>query len=162
MAELVNIKSDLDEAMDFLKKLDGNKNSMRRRILSGVGTAVKGKVKKSYKSFFNKQTGTLYKSLNSRVIKNGKAVIVSPSANKDKVRYGYVLAKGTTIEPKKGDLLTFKIGEKWIRKHSVRIPERDWVGEPSKRYMASAELKERLDTLTQREVDRAEKAAPKK
>lgn len=162
MAELVNIKSDLDEAMVFLKKLDGNKNSMRRRILSGVGTAVKGKVKKSYKSFFNKQTGTLYKSLNSRVIKNGKAVIVSPSASKDKVRYGYVLAKGTTIEPKKGVLLTFKIGEKWIRKHSVRIPERDWVGEPSKRYMASAELKERLETLTQREVDRAEKAAQKK
>ena len=162
MAELVNIKSDLDEAMDFLKKLEGNKNSMRRRILSGVGTAVKGKVKKSYKSFFNKQTGTLYKSLNSRVIKNGRAVIVSPSANKDKPRYGYVLAKGTTIEPKKGDFLTFKIGDKWIRKHSIRIPERDWVSGPARRYMASTELRERLETLTQREVDRADRAAQKK
>lgn len=162
MAEMLNIKADLDEAMDMLSELETNKFKMRRRILSGVGTAVKNSVKKSYRSFFHKRSGTLYKSLNSRIIKNGKAAIVSPSAQNGKVRYGYVLAKGTTIEPKNGELLTFKIGDKWIRKHSVTIPEKDWVAGPAKRYMASSELKEKLDQLTQREIDRAEKASQKK
>ncbi len=162
MADLVNVKVKLDQAMKLLSELDGNKFKMRRRILSGVGVAVKNKVRKSYRSFFHKQTGTLYKSLNSRVIKNGKAAIVSPSAARDKVRYGYVLSKGTTIEARKGELLTFKIGDKWVRKHSVRIPERDWVSGPAKRYLASSELKVKLEQLTQREIDRAEKAAQRK
>ena len=162
MADLVNVKVKLDQAMKLLSELDGNKYKMRRRILSGVGVAVKNKVRKSYKSFFRKQTGTLYKSLNSRVIKNGKAAIVSPSAAKDKVRYGYVLSKGATIEARKGDFLTFRIGDKWVRKHSVTIPERDWVSGPAKRYLASSELKTKLDQLTQREIDKAEKAAQRK
>ena len=162
MAELVSIKANLDEAMNMLSELDGNQARMRRRILSGVGTAVKNQVRKAYKGFFKKQTGTLYKSLNSRVIKNGSAVIISPKAEKNKVRYGYVLSKGSTIVAKEHDFLTFKIGEKWFRKHSITIPERDWVAEPAKRYMASSQLKDRIEQLTQKEIDKAERAAAKK
>ena len=162
MAELVSIKTDLDEAMDLLAELDGNKFRIRRRILSGVGTAVKNQVRKSYKSYFKRQTGTLYKSLNSKVIKNGSAVIISPSAEKKNVRYGYVLSRGSTLVAKEHDFLTFKIGEKWIRKHSITIPERDWVTEPAKRYMASSQLKAKIEQLTQKEIDKAEKAALKR
>lgn len=162
MGEIINVKADLDEAMDLLSELDGNKSRMRRRILSGVGVAVKNSVKKSYRSFFHKRTGTLYKSLNSKVMKNGKAVIISPSAERDGVRYGYVLSKGTTIDAKKGDFLTFRIGDKWIRKKSVTIPEKDWVVGPARKFLEGGEMKTRLDKLTQREIDRAEKAAARK
>lgn len=162
MAEQVSIKTDLDEAMDMLSELDGNKARMRRRILSGVGTAVKNQVRKSYKSFFRKQSGALYKSLNSKVVRDGSAVIVSPNAEKKNVRYGYVLSKGSTIVAKEHDFLTFKIGEKWVRKHSITIPARDWVTEPAKRYMASSKLKDKIEQLTQKEIDKAEKAAAKR
>ena len=162
MADFIYIKSDLDQAMKMLSELEGNKDKMRRRILSGVGVAVKGKVKKAYRGFFRRQTGTLYKSIKSRVTRNGKAVIVSPTAKKGDVKYGYVLAKGTTIKPKKHDFLSFNIGGKWIRAHSVTLPERDWVEGPAKKFLGGSEMKERLDVLVQREITRAEKAAAKK
>ena len=162
MAEFINIKTDLNEAMTLLKELDGNKDKMRKRVLSGVGTAAKNKVKKAYKSLLNKQSGTLYKSLYSKVVRSGKAVIIAPSAEKNKVRYGYVLAKGGTIKAKNGDFLTFKIGDKWIRKHQVTLPERDWVEKPVKQYLQSADYKNKLDALVQKEITRAEKAAAKK
>lgn len=162
MAEMVSVKTDLDEAMSLLKELDGNQVKMRRRILSGIGTAVKNQVKKNYKSLLNKNTGSLYKSLNSKVIKSGKAVIVSPSAENNKVRYGYVLAKGSVIKAKNGDLLTFKIGDKWIRKHQVTIPERNWVEQPTKQYLNSISYRQKIDSLVDKEIKRAEKAAQKK
>ena len=161
MAEFVNIKTDLDEVQKFLSELEGNKEKMRRRVLSGVGTAAKNASKKAYRSLLNKQTGTLYKSLYSKIIKSGKAVIIAPSATKDEVRYGYVLAKGTTIKPKDGEFLTFRIGDKWIRKHSVTIKEHDWVEGPVKKYLSSQSYRTKLDDLMRKEVERAEKAAQK-
>lgn len=162
MAEMVSVKTDLDEAMHLLKELDGSQVKMRRRILSGIGTAVKNQVKKNYKSLLNKNSGSLYKSLNSKVIKSGKAVIVSPSAEKNKVRYGYVLAKGSVIKPKNKDFLTFRIGDKWIRKHQVTIPERNWVESPAKQYLSSISYRQKIDSLVDKEIQRAEKAAQKK
>lgn len=161
MAEFINIKTDLDEVQKFLSELDGNKDKMRRRVLSGVGTAAKNEAKKSYRSLLNKQTGTLYKSLYSKVVRSGKAVIVAPSAEKDKVRYGYVLAKGTTIRAKNDEFLTFKIGDKWIRKHEVTIKEHDFVEGPVKRYLSSQSYRDKLDALMKKEIERAEKAAQK-
>ena len=83
--------------------------------------------------------------------------IVSPSATSSGVRYGYVLAKGTTIVPKKGNTLTFQIDGKWIRKHSVTIPERDWVEKPARDYIDSPSYKAKLESLVEREIVRAEK-----
>ena len=45
---LVNVKADVDEAMAMLESLHGNRTSMRRRILSGIGPAVKQHVKICY------------------------------------------------------------------------------------------------------------------
>ena len=67
---LISVKVDVDEAMSMLENLHGNRKSMRRRILSGIGTAVKQAVKKNYNSLLNKQSRTLYKSVTTKVFKS--------------------------------------------------------------------------------------------
>ena len=157
MAAEISVKADLDDVMRTLSEIDGNKEKIRRRVLSGIASAVKGKVKSSYRKYLNKRSGTLYKSIQSKVCRDGRMAIVSPSATSSGVRYGYVLAKGTTIVPKKGNTLTFQIDGKWIRKHSVTIPKRDWVEKPARDYIDSPSYKAKLDSLVQREIERAEK-----
>ena len=157
MAAEISVKADLDDVMKTLSEIDGNKEKMRKRVLSGIASAVKSKVKSSYRRYLNKRSGTLYKSIQSKVCRDGRMAIVSPSATSNGVRYGYVLAKGTTIIPKKANTLTFQIDGKWIRKHSVTIPERDWVEKPARDYIDSPTYKAKLGSLVQKEIDKAEK-----
>lgn len=159
---LINVKADVDEAMEMLENLNANRKSMRRRILSGIGTAVKQHVKSRYSALLHKRSKTLYKSVTAKVFKSGAAVKISPRAEHENKLYGYALAKGSTIEAKNSEFLTFKIGDKWIRKHSITLKPRDWIEAPAKQYLASASYRQRLDQLVQREIDRAEKAAAKK
>ena len=159
---LINVKADVDEAMEMLENLKANRKSMRRRILSGIGTAVKQHVKSRYSALLHKRSKTLYKSVTAKVFKSGAAVKISPRAEHENKLYGYALAKGSTIEAKNSEFLTFKIGDKWIRKHSITLKPRDWIEAPAKQYLASASYRQRLDQLVQREIDRAEKAAAKK
>lgn len=157
MAVEISVKADLDDVMKSLNELDGNKDKMRKRVLSGIASSVKSKVKRSYSALLHKRSGTLYKSIQSKVTRDGRMAIVSPPASVNGVRYGYVLAKGTTITAKKANTLTFQIDGKWIRKHSVTLPERDWVEKPAKNYIDSPSYKAKLDSLVQKEVDKAEK-----
>ena len=159
---LVNVKADVDEAMSMLENLHGNRNSMRRRILSGIGTAVKQHVKSRYTSMLHKRSRALYKSVTAKVFKSGAAVKISPRAEHENKLYGYALAKGSTIEAKNSDFLTFKVGDKWVKRHSVTLKPRDWIEAPAKQYLSSSSYRERLDQLIQKEIDRAEKAAAKK
>lgn len=161
MAAEISVKADLDDVMRTLSEIEGNKEKMRRRVLSGIASAVKSKVKSSYRSLLHKRSGTLYKSIQSKVCRDGRMAIVSPSATANGVRYGYVLAKGTTILPKKANTLTFQIDGKWIRKHSITIPEQDWVEKPAKDYIDSPAYKAKLDSLVQKEIDKAEKRKAK-
>ena len=156
---LVNVKADVDEAMAMLSDLHGNRKAMRRRILSGIGTAVKQNVKSRYSAMLHKKSKTLYKSVTAKVFKSGAAVKISPRAEKGNILYGYALAKGSTITARNGDFLTFKVGDKWVKRHSVKLQPRDWIEAPAKRYLSSSSYRERLDQLVQREIDRAEKAA---
>ena len=159
---LVNVKADVDEAMAMLQDLHGNRNSMRRRILSGIGTAVKQHVKSRYSALLHKRSRTLYKSVNAKVFKSGAAVKISPRAEHENKLYGYALAKGSTIEAKNSDFLTFKVGDKWVKRHFVTLKPRDWIEAPAKQYLSSSSYRERLDQLIQKEIDKAEKAAAKK
>ena len=159
---LINIKADVDEALEMLENLHGNRKAMRRRILSGIGTSVKQAVKRRYSSLLNKKSRTLYKSVTAKVFKSGAAVKISPRATHEQKLYGYALAKGTTIKAKNGDFLTFKAGDKWVRKHSVTLRPRDWIEAPAKDYLASGSYRQRLDELVRNEIDRAEKAARRK
>ncbi len=157
MAAEISVKADLDDVMETLSAIDGNKERMRRRVLSGIAMAVKGKVKRSYSTLLHKRSCTLYKSIQSKVCRDGRMAIVSPSASASGVRYGYVLAKGTTITAKKSNTLTFQIDGKWIRKHTITIPERDWVEKPARDYIDSPSYKAKLDSLVQKEIDKAKK-----
>ena len=157
MAQEISVKANIDECIRLLNCLEKNERKIRRRMLSQTGTAVKSKIKKSYGSMLEKRTGALYKSLKSRVVKAGNMAVVYPAAEKSKVRYGFVLAKGAEITAKDGNLLTFQVNGKWIRKKSVSIKPRDWVAEPAKRYLESAEYRKKLDLMMQKEIERAEK-----
>ena len=159
---LINVKADVDEAMAMLENLNVNRKSMRRRILSGIGTSVKQAVKKNYTSLLKKQSRTLYKSVTAKIFKSGAAVKISPRAQRSNILYGYALAKGSTIKAKDSEFLTFRIGDKWIRKQQVTLKPVDWIEAPAKRYLQSSSYRQRLDELVQKEIDRAEKAAQRK
>lgn len=158
---LVNVKVDVDEAMTMLENLHGNRKAMRRRILSGIGTSVKQAVKKSYTSLLQKRSRTLYKSITAKMFKSGAAVKISPKAERSNILYGYALAKGSTIKAKNGDFLTFKVGDKWVKRQQVSLKPVDWIEAPAKRYLQSSFYRQRLDELVQKEIARAEKAALK-
>ena len=159
---LINVKADVDEAMAMLENLNGNRKSMRRRILSEIGTSVKQAVKKNYTSLLKKHSRTLYKSVTAKIFKSGAAVKISPQAQRSNILYGYALAKGSTIKTKDSEFLTFRIGDKWIRKQQVTLKPVDWIEAPAKRYLQSSSYRQRLDELVQKEIDRAEKAAQRK
>lgn len=156
----ISVETDLSEPLRYLEKLGANRHKVMRRLLGGVGTVARSQVKKAYKSYgLSKGTGALYKSISRRVLRSGKGVIVEAKATSDtnNVFYGYALAKGAEIRAKDGGYLTFQKEGKWIKVHSVQLPERDFVASPVKKYLASSEFKTKLDQLVQREVTRIEK-----
>ena len=156
----VSVETDLAEPLRYLQSLGANRDRVMRRILGGVGTAAKSQAKKAYKSYgLSKGTGALYKSITRRVLRSGKGVIVEAKAKDDKgnIFYGYALAKGAEIRAKDGGYLTFQKDGKWIRVHSVKLPERDFVAAPVKKYLGSPTFHQKLDQLVQRQVDRIEK-----
>jgi hypothetical protein len=158
--ESVSVETDLAEALSFLESLGTDRDKAMRRILGGIGTAARSQVRKAYKSHgLSKGSGALYKSISRRVIRSGKAVIVEAKAasEKDKVFYGYALAKGARITAKDGGYLTFQKDGKWVRVHSVKLSERDFVAAPVKKYLTSTNFKTKLDALVQKEVARIEK-----
>lgn len=158
--ESVSIETDLAEALGYLESLGANRHKAMRRILGGIGTAARSQVRKAYKSQgLSKGSGALYKSISRRVIRSGKAVIVEAKAASDKTKvfYGYALAKGSRITAKDGGWLTFQKDGKWVRVHSVKLPERDFVAAPVKNYLGTTAFKTKLDQLVQREVARIEK-----
>jgi hypothetical protein len=162
--ESVSVEADITEPLRYLESLGANKDKTMRRILSGVGTTAKNQVKKAYKSHgLSKGTGALYKSISRKVIRSGKAVIVEAKAQseKHKIFYGYALAKGAHITAKDGGYLTFQKDGKWIKVHSVKLPERDFVATPVKHYLSSPAFGQKLDQLMQKELKRIEKESVK-
>jgi hypothetical protein len=158
--ESVSVEPELSEALAYLESLGANRHKVMRRILGGIGTAARSQVRKAYKSQgLSKGTGALYKSISRRVIRSGKAVIVEAKASSQetKVFYGYALAKGARITAKEGGYLTFQKDGKWVRVHSVKLPERDFVAAPVKKYLSTTAFKTKLDQLVQKEVARIEK-----
>ena len=158
--ESISVETDLAEALTYLESLGVNRHKAMRRILGGIGLAARAQVRKAYKAHgLSKGSGALYKSISRRVIRSGKAVIVEAKADskKNKVFYGYALAKGSRITAKDGEYLTFQKDGKWVRVHSVKLPERDFVAAPVKKYLGTTAFKTKLDQLVQKEVARIEK-----
>lgn len=158
MADFVSVETDLTEVMELFDNLEKGQNRIRRNILAGVGTSAKNRVKKLYKTYnLQKGTGALYKSIRRKVIRSGKAVIVEAGARNKQILYGYALAKGSAIRAKSDEYLTFQIDGKWVKVHQVKLPERDFVSEPVNDYLKSTALRNQLDKLAQREIDKLEK-----
>lgn len=63
---------------------------------------------------------------------------------------------------RKVPFLTFKVGDKWIKKHQITLKPVDWIEAPAKSYLQGSSYRQRLDELVQKEIDRAEKAAQRK
>lgn len=155
-----SVEADFSEPLAMLERLGANRARVMRRLLGTVGTAAKNEVRRAYKGYgLNKGTGNLYRSITRRVIRSGKAVIVEAKAQSptNDVFYGYALTKGAEITAKSGRYLTFQIDGKWVKVHSVKLESRDFVGEPVKRYLASAAFSAKLEQLVQKELDRLEK-----
>ena len=160
----LSVKTEFDEALDMLQRLGADRKRMMRRLLSGIGTSAKAKVRKAYKTYgLNKDTGELYRSIKSRVVKSGKGVIIDAKAQAEGgVFYGYALAKGARITAKDGGFLSFQKDGKWIRAKEVKLPERDFVARPVEEYLKTQAFRDRLDSLVQKEIDRMDKESMKK
>ena len=159
MADFVSIQTDFSEAMQLFENLEKGQKTIRRHLLAGVGTSAKNKVKKLYKTYGLKNgTGALFKSIKRKVIRSGEAVIIDANARSQKqVLYGYALAKGSAIRAKSDNYMTFQIDGKWVQTHEVKLPERNFVAEPVNDYLKSNQLRQQLDRLAQKEIDKLEK-----
>ena len=162
--QMLSVETDIKEVLDTLEDLGGRRSTVMRHLLSGIGTAAKAEVKRSYKGYgLSKGTGSLYKSIQRKVFRNGKAVAVQAKARRDGgVFYGYALAKGSTITARNSKWLTFQKDGKWVKVHSVKLPERNFVEEPVKEYLRSMNFQMKLDELMEREIRKIEKANARK
>lgn len=162
------LSAQMDEAIHLFDNLKVNKNTYRKKILRAVGVAAYRYVKREYSKSLKKRTGTLYKSVERHLIYKGRAVVVTAPAATEKVdskgkqvRYGYVLAAGVTLKPKKADWLTFQVDGKWKRMKEVVIPPRDWVETPVRHYLGTMEFREEFDKIVQKTLDTAERKVAK-
>ena len=152
----IEMETRLDDAMELLDGIKHNEKKIRKSVLGMFGTKAKNAAKRDYNSVLHKRTGYLYKTIRRYVYTNGKAVVITAHKKEDTNRYGFVLAHGATIEPKTGDYLTFKIGEKWYRRHSVRIEPKDFIERPVMRYVDSMRADSDLNEIMQKQLDKLE------
>lgn len=161
----IRVSADINEALRFFDGLDVNRKAIKKNLLRSLGTGAKNAVKHSYGQYLRKRTGTLYRSITSKVSRTGKSVVISNNAESGKntakdgraARYGFMLAQGYTIEAKTSHLLTFQVNGQWVRKHSVTVKPVDWVEPSVERYVSSADASQRLDKEFQRQVNYWEK-----
>lgn len=138
--------------------LEKEKKKVTRAVLSGVGTTSKNKAKKAYKSKIGLRTGNLYRSIKRKVSRRGTSVtIASYALSANNKFYGYALAKGSLINARNSEYLTFKIGEKWVKAKSVKLPERDYIAQPVKDYIGTPAYEKQIDKILQKQLDRLEK-----
>ena len=156
---MVSVEMDITEPIMMLQKLGARKTQAMKRMLGKIGTAAKAPVRKAYRSTgLHRRTGALYRSIRSKVMRSGAAVVVSAGALRDgKVLYGYALAKGSVIDAGKGKLLAFQIDGKWVRTRKVTLPKRDFVEAPVRSYLSSPAFKAKLDQIVNKEIERIAK-----
>lgn len=159
------IGADIKEAMAFFDGLRVNRKTIQKNLLRGVGVGARQAVRQNMGHYLQRRTGTLYRSVTSKVSMSGKSVVISNTAVSSKAtssdgrlaRYGFMLASGYTIEAKTSRGLTFNIDGKWVTRHAVTVRPIDWMEPSVDRYVASAECSRRLDKALQKQIDYWEK-----
>lgn len=160
MAQIVDIRTDFTEIQEYLDSLEKYSKPTIRYILSRVGAKSARKVKKSYNVYLHKRTNNLYRNVKAKTSKRGLYTIISSNGTSDdkhKARYGYVLAKGTTIKAKNSKYLTFQIDGKWKKVKQVKLESKNFIEEPILKYLNSSEVKRDIDTYLQKKLDQLEK-----
>lgn len=159
MAQFIDIHTDFEEVNELLSNMGKQGTAISKYVLRNIGRITRNKVKKSYKSYLQKDTGYLYKSIKSSQSKRGLYNVISANSKdpKTKVRYAYVLASGATIKPKNKKYLTFKVEDKWVKMKEVRIPSKNFMEEPANKYLKSTEMKMDMDKYLQKKLDQLEK-----
>ena len=168
MSGYFSLEPDFQDIYNELGEYKDKEKQITRYILSNIARITKNKVKKDYNLYLHKDTNNLYRHIKSRVKRsasthNDVAIVLSDASSANGVHYPFVLASGAEIKPKEEDgCLTFQIDGKWIRKHSVTIPERDFMGGPAKKYLGSSEMKNDMEIYLQKKLDKLAEQAAKK
>lgn len=149
----VDVKTDIQDVLNELDGFDKERKNIKKNLLREAGRITRKKIKSSYSNYLHKKSGTLYKSMKYKLRKDATGAEVYPT-----VKYGFMLAQGFTTPKQEGPLLTFKIGDKWIRTYGpIKVEKRPWTTQPAYRYLSSSEFNHDLENKLQKEVDRIEK-----
>ena len=147
----LNVTSDVTEITRALESLGKNTKYLKKTIANKLGQEVVGAVKRGYSRTLKKRTRKLYQSIKKVVKYNGAKVLIYPVGAK----HGFVLAKGATIRPKTKKVLTFKIGDKWIRKHEIVLKPIDWFTPSANVYLESRKPQEDMLKILAKEIEKA-------
>jgi len=159
-AEFVTLTTEFDAVHQALEEVKEYTKYIDRDILQELGRQSVRVIKRDYPLHFRKRTGLLYKSITSKFSRDKKSVIITSNAtnlaqgSKGGTRYGWVLAKGATITPKKGKTLTFMGQNGWVRLHKLVLPGRDWIVGPAMSYLRGPQMHEDIDKVVQKKLDK--------
>lgn len=181
----VSIETYIDQAMAVFDGLEVNSDQIQKRLMRTTGAGARNYAKRNFK-VLHSRTGTLKKSISYRLGSKGDYVVITNNATSGKAtsrrellsrgprarsrtgigvardaRYGFMLAHGYVSTAKTSRGLTFNINGKWVTKHQVIVPAKDWIEPPVDRYVDSSELQDRLDKELQRQIDYWEKRLTK-
>lgn len=149
----IDIRTDLTDAVNELEGFEKERKQIKKNLLRTAAQQTRKKVKASYSQYLHKRSGQLYKSIKYTVWRDGTRADVYPTK-----KYGFMLAAGFTSPKNPGSLLTFKIGDKWIRTYGpINVSARKWTADPADRYLKSSEFDRDLENKLQKEVERIEK-----
>lgn len=160
MSGIYKITVDMEPIKKALNDIDDQyKRYVERDILLALARGAAREVKRKYSSMLNKRSGNLYRSVKAGLAKNKKSAYVTSNASKPygngkTVRYGWVLARGANVKQKKAKALRFQVDGKWVAKHSVTIPPREWITMPGNAYLHSADAQAAIDKVLNRWVEK--------
>ena len=151
MAIRISAKASIDDAMDLIEGLNENDAyNLKKGIVRTLGNNTAKAVRKGFNMELHVRSGNLKKSVKSSMSKKKRNVyaVISPKARaSNQVFYGYALAKGTTIRAKNKKVLKFNINGKWVSKHSVTIPKKEWFMPNAMAYLNSSQHRKDVDKI---------------
>ena len=161
MAIRISAKASIDDAMDLIEGLNENDAyNLKKGIVRTLGNNTAKAVRKGFNMELHVRSGNLKKSVKSSMSKKKRNVyaVISPKARaSNQVFYGYALAKGTTIRAKNKKVLKFNINGKWVSKHSVTIPKREWFMPNAMAYLNSSQHRKDVDRYVTKRIEALER-----
>lgn len=135
---MISIEAKLDAIHEGLQEIEAECKYLDPNILQALASGVISKTRGKMPLYF-KSKKSLSKYMKKSLDKTKKLITIYSTATNPATgaRYGFVLAKGARIVPKKAKFLQFQIDGKWIRSHGITLPPRDWLEPAARAYMAS-------------------------